>query len=593
MLNSQDIPNSTLNICDSHFEGLFQKSKLLKEEANKNLKTNIDLALDQYHRSIEILLKSKPKPVTYKEDFKLEWKLEINETNQKIAKEHFATIFSNCSFVYLIKNNPLMALYYAKFSYWCNECFFKARMRIAKAQIELLYLHEAKKLLNKLRLEKECEPFQNEIQKMLEEANFLIAKYSSPAIKVDFLRGELNWIEEKAFVGPIEEFYTENRGRGFRAKKDILRGDLLLIERGFVYGDKKADFCYHLITKLDQREDLKALYMNLYPCPQYPLSKELQNSLQGRTRELKLKSLFNSHLKANFIAWKNFSEAEVNELLAKAQYDSFQVNETPALFPHLSALNHSCDPNTSVWYVEDMVMVLARRNISKGEEICVSYTPVVNDKFQRRSKLSFYGFECKCERCEERGEWKEKEAKVNGLKCVKCSNDVSCNNEWKFVCLKGCWETHYSLYEYYEEEFKNMLLEVEKEIEGKEDTKLLKLLETVNERFSSYHNNRALALKIAARFYAPTNNHKEFQKYFSQIVEMIEYYPTLELRVILNELLVEIVRSFERKLLEEELRVFDFYGLSLEVTISLWNKFIKDKETEWFLPFEIRKKKEP
>ena len=591
MLNSEDIQASSKSTNHSSFQTLFEKSKLFKEEANQYLKTNPDLALDKYHKSVLQFLKSKPKFVTYKEDFQLEWRSDFNELEKKNAQEQFATIFSNCSYAYIVKKNPLMSLYYAKFSYWCNENFSKAKMRIAKAYSELLYLSDAEDILKNFQKCKESENFQSEIKKMFEEISSFKYEYSSPKIKVDFLRGELAWDEEKAYVDAIEEFYTEGRGRGFCAKKDIMKGELLFIEKGFVYGEKKAEFCYHLIKKLDKREDLKTLFMNLYPCPQYPLSKELQNSFQGKKREFTLKSLFNNYFKANPTTWENFTEEEINELLAKAQYDSFQVNGTPALFPHLSALNHSCDPNTSVWFVNDMVMVLAKRNIVKGEEICVSYVPVANDKFQRKSKLDFYGFECKCDRCEEKREWKEKETRVNGLKCPECGTEISHNDELKFICPKGCWDSHYSLFEYYNEEFKSLLLIVEKEANNKENTNLDKLLEMVNQRFSYYHNNRALALQITARYYARTQNHQEFQKYFSKLIEMVEYYPTLELRMIVNDMMIEIVRSFERKLLEEELGVFQFFGLSIEIIKSLWDKFLKDKATEWFLPFEIARGK--
>lgn len=586
--------NNSPPITSEEFDSIFTQSKMLKDEANQHLKTNKSLALQNYHKSLKIFLSSRPKLVTYKQDLKFPWKVSLSPDQLKLVLEYFATIFSNCSFIYIENKNPLMALYYAKLSLWSNENFFKAHLRIAKALIDLLYLHEAQQLLNSLKQNPEqSKSFEAEITSLFNEASQLINSYSSPAMIAKFLSGDLTtWSEEKSYVGPMEEFVSPESGRGYRAIRDIVKGEVILIEKGFVYGKKKADFCYHLITKLNQREDLKALYMNLYPCPQYPLSKDLQGSIQGRMREHTLKSLFHAYKKDHPVSWENFEETEVNELLAKAQYDAFQVNGTPALFPHLSALNHSCNPNTSVWYAKDKVLVLARRNIAKNEEICVSYTPVANDRVQRRTKLAFYGFECKCERCEEQGEWKEKAARVNGLRCPKCRKEIAVNSNKMFVCLEGHWEGDYSFFEFADQELKENLVDIESNIKDNNDEKqkrLNELLETVEQRFSYYHFNRAIVLHLLAKCCAKKGDREGFMEWFLNIVEMIEYYPTLELRVILNDLLIEIVANFGRGLSDEELGVLRNYGLMLDVTKSLWEKFVNgDKSKGWFLPFEAK-----
>jgi len=595
MLNHTTDPQKDSSIDSIEFQSLFNNSKKLKDEANSYLKTNKALALQRYHQSLEIFLYSRPKLVTYKQDLKFPWRHQLSSDHQILVLEYFATIFSNCSLAYIENKNPLMALFYAKLSLWSNEKFFKAHLRVAKALIDLLYLHQAQHLLNSIKLEDQSKPFETEINSLLSEASQLITYYSSAAVVEKFLSGELAWNEEKAYVGPIEEFYNEESGRGYCAQRDITRGEVLLIEKGFVYGQKKADFCYHLITKLDKRQDLKALYMNLYPCPQYPLSKELQDSIQGRMREHTLKSLFNTYKKTHPVSWENFEELEVNELLAKAQYDSFQVNGTPALFPHLSALNHSCNPNTSVWYAKDKVLVLARRNMAKGEEVCVSYTPVANDRVQRRAKLSFYGFECRCERCEEQGEWQEKARKLNGLRCPKCGQEVAVDQKKMFVCEGGkCWKGDYSFFEFADQELRENILEIENNVKDNNEKirRLEELLEVmVIKRFSEFHHNRGLTFHALARCCAKSGDKERFKKWFGEIVNMIEYYPTLELRVILNDLLIEIVASFGRGLTDEELGVFENYGLKLEVTKSLWEKFVHPNENKrWFLPFEIDNK---
>ncbi len=66
-------------------------------------------------------------------------------------------------------------------------------------------------------------------------------------------------------------------------------------------------------------------------------------------------------------------------------------------------LNHSCIPNVTLskpdHCYDDTTVVVARRPITKGEEILISY---VDEKlpFQaRRDALGYYGFECKCPKC--------------------------------------------------------------------------------------------------------------------------------------------------------------------------------------------------
>ncbi|XP_056414677.1 SET and MYND domain-containing protein 4 isoform X2 [Hyla sarda] len=73
-----------------------------------------------------------------------------------------------------------------------------------------------------------------------------------------------------------------------------------------------------------------------------------------------------------------------------------------ALFPVLSLLNHSCDPNTSVSFQGRCVMVRASRPIRKGDEILHCYGPhKLRMTFEKRQKLlkDQYFFVCQCKAC--------------------------------------------------------------------------------------------------------------------------------------------------------------------------------------------------
>ena len=67
-------------------------------------------------------------------------------------------------------------------------------------------------------------------------------------------------------------------------------------------------------------------------------------------------------------AVKNGGPLSKEELHNKGEYRS-------ALWLILSMMNHSCCPNTIRFSIEDYIFLIAKVNISKGEEICTTYIP--------------------------------------------------------------------------------------------------------------------------------------------------------------------------------------------------------------------------
>ncbi|KAJ7308900.1 hypothetical protein JRQ81_008176 [Phrynocephalus forsythii] len=83
---------------------------------------------------------------------------------------------------------------------------------------------------------------------------------------------------------------------------------------------------------------------------------------------------------------------------------SEEVSLATALFPVLSLLNHSCDPNTSVAFSGRTVEVRASRPIPCGQEILHCYGPHrcrMRASERRERLLSQYFFECRCPSCTE------------------------------------------------------------------------------------------------------------------------------------------------------------------------------------------------
>nr|XP_056720977.1 SET and MYND domain-containing protein 4 [Euleptes europaea] len=81
---------------------------------------------------------------------------------------------------------------------------------------------------------------------------------------------------------------------------------------------------------------------------------------------------------------------------------SEQVRLAVALFPVVSLLNHSCDPNTSVTFSSTTAEIRALRPIAKGQEILHCYGPHkcrMGAAERHKELLAQYFFECQCQAC--------------------------------------------------------------------------------------------------------------------------------------------------------------------------------------------------
>lgn len=104
-----------------------------------------------------------------------------------------------------------------------------------------------------------------------------------------------------------------------------------------------------------------------------------------------------------------------------------------AIFPKISILNHSCDPNIRNSFDGPFLSIYAAREIAKNEEIFNCYGP--NYKLmplsERQAALKQqYCFDCKCEKCSNNDQTYEK---YNEYICPECRASISINladNQW-------------------------------------------------------------------------------------------------------------------------------------------------------------------
>lgn len=76
-------------------------------------------------------------------------------------------------------------------------------------------------------------------------------------------------------------------------------------------------------------------------------------------------------------------------------------NGMVGIFPKIARINHSCRPNAGNWWSErqQMRIIYAFRDITAGEEVTVSYIPLLKGVNERAKRLEQYGFACDCIAC--------------------------------------------------------------------------------------------------------------------------------------------------------------------------------------------------
>ncbi|KAF4631304.1 hypothetical protein G7Y89_g6836 [Cudoniella acicularis] len=89
------------------------------------------------------------------------------------------------------------------------------------------------------------------------------------------------------------------------------------------------------------------------------------------------------------------------------------------LFPECARINHDCTPNSGNYWSQKQGkrIIFASRLIKAGEEITVSYIPLLKKTAIRRERLAQYGFVCSCEACtrQDGGEGDKHRARIASL----------------------------------------------------------------------------------------------------------------------------------------------------------------------------------
>ncbi|KAJ1138364.1 hypothetical protein NDU88_004751 [Pleurodeles waltl] len=98
-----------------------------------------------------------------------------------------------------------------------------------------------------------------------------------------------------------------------------------------------------------------------------------------------------------------------SDLFAKVSYNAMQIEDGAVLsvaiglYPSMSLVNHSCDPNCVTLFMGRHVHLRAIKNIKAGDELTIQYTETMRPTEERQRELMrIYCFECDCHRCQTR-----------------------------------------------------------------------------------------------------------------------------------------------------------------------------------------------
>ncbi|XP_078213306.1 histone-lysine N-methyltransferase SMYD3 isoform X4 [Callithrix jacchus] len=242
----------------------------------------------------------------------------------------------------------------------------------------------------------------------------------------------------------VEKFATADRGNGLRAVTPLRPGELLFRSDPLAYTVSKGSrgvVCDRCLLGFSSSKEPSLLHTaallkeKLMRCSQCRVAKYCSSKCQMEGSPSESEKLYSFYdLESNInkltedkkeglrqlvMTFQHFMREEIQdasqlppafdifEAFAKVICNSFTICNAEmqevgvGLYPSISLLNHSCDPNCSVVFNGPHLLLRAVRDVEVGEELTICYLDMLMTSEERRKQLrDQYCFECDCFRCQ-------------------------------------------------------------------------------------------------------------------------------------------------------------------------------------------------
>eukprot|EP00834_Sanchytrium_tribonematis_P004672 NODE_243_length_11887_cov_0.520699.p2 type:complete len:457 gc:universal NODE_243_length_11887_cov_0.520699:5637-4267(-) len=175
------------------------------------------------------------------------------------------------------------------------------------------------------------------------------------------------------YVRNVEIVETMDQGRGLCAAQDYKCGDLILVNKAIAYAQDS-----------DNQSGVSQLKSKVYEMANDPFKKSQIQQLYicNEPTETLTKSIISDLVDCNAFTLGPYHP------------------EYHAIFSTASLLNHSCLPNCFNYFIGDIMVIRALRDIKMGESLTLKYILTHKPLINRQNDTAHYQFICLCDLCE-------------------------------------------------------------------------------------------------------------------------------------------------------------------------------------------------
>ncbi|RUS13460.1 hypothetical protein BC937DRAFT_95280 [Endogone sp. FLAS-F59071] len=290
----------------------------------------------------------------------------------------------------------------------------KALFRQAKALYGLRLYEEVSSVLKKLDMASaDTEKLNQHTLQRLEEQQH--GRYDLNNIFQEARSKQPPILDHADYVGPVRITKIAGKGRGMVATEDIVEGTLLLCSKAFaivfpsefpadarqnVINQQQSLSHFYIVKRIGerlQREPWTATeFYNLSAGHSIP---PMSNTLQiDSDRIAKI-------VDTNSFTPKTYDTSSSSPMFPSNPPSTESSSESDdskglGLWILASYFNHSCLANARYQNMGDFIFVRSTRDITKGEEICVSYVLPFDEYDKREKTFNDREFRCQCQLCE-------------------------------------------------------------------------------------------------------------------------------------------------------------------------------------------------